>query len=225
MSIIASQNATYTISPSDLVYLYDCKRCFVDKIRHGLKLPWNFSPHFTSADRAMRKALTASEIVDLGVGPRFRVVTQGEWVQSRPIEFPNYGIALTLKGQIDALVVTEDREVFVVDYKTTRQDDAELMKFRRQLMCYTTAIERPARPSALPTFVDGMALLIFDPATFVFRKDKKIGGLYGSTRWLELPRRDDRFAAFMDEVASTIASDDPPVPNDECGICRLRFAH
>jgi len=87
----------------------------------------------------------------------------------------------------------------------------------------TIALEQPARPSMLPSFIDGMALLVFDPANFVFRKESKVGGLYEKTRWVELPRRDDRFDAFLSGVSAFLASDVLPLPEGACSICRLRF--
>ena len=217
--------ATYRISPTDLVYLWNqCRFCFTDVVKNGLQLPRSFSPHFTSADRAVRTALADLEIVDCGVGPRFRIIAQGLWVESQPIPFPEHGLSLSFFGQLDALVVTEHDEVFVVDYKTTTLDDTALSKFRRQLSCYVTAIERPKAAShSLPKYVDGMALLIFDPATFALNPKTKNCGLYGRTRWLELPRRDDLFDAFLTTVAATLAAPEPPQSLASCGICRLRF--
>lgn len=216
----------YRISPTDLVYLWnDCKRCFVDKVKHGLELPRVFSPHFTSADRAVRNTLAEIDIVDLGVGPRFRILAQGLWVESSPIVFLEHGVSLSFFGQLDALVVTEHDEIFVVDYKTTTLDDVALRKFRRQLSCYITALERPKTASAaLPRYVDGMALLIFDPARFALNTTTKNSGLYGRTRWLELPRRDELFDAFLGEVVATLGASKLPETSSECGFCRLRFS-
>jgi hypothetical protein len=221
---VVPEAATFRISPTDLVYLWDdCKRCFYDKVKNGLELPRGFSPHFTNADRAMRKALDTTEIIDLGVGPRFRVVSQGEWVESKPMLFQKEGIRLSLRGQCDAIVVTEDEEIFVVDYKTTTQDDAALLKFRRQLSCYVMALESPASERRPPVRVDGMAVIVFDPSRFGVRQDDKVGGLSGKTRWVELPRRDDRYHQFLNEIAATLGSSVPPVAVDTCSVCRLRF--
>lgn len=216
----------YRISPTDLVYLWnDCKRCFVDKVKHGLELPHSFSPHFTSADRAVRNALSGLDVVDFGVGPRFRILAQGLWVESVPILFRQHELSLSFFGQLDALVVTEDDEVFVVDYKTTTLDDSALLKFRRQLACYASAIELPKTPShALPRYIDGMALLIFNPATFALNPKTKNCGLYGRTRWLEMPRRDDLFDAFLIEVAAALGNKESLQSAETCGCCRLRFS-
>ncbi len=95
----------------------------------------------------MREALVRDEIIDLGVGPRFRVVAQGEWIESEPILFDAVGISISFAGKYDAVVVTENEEVFVVDYKTTTLDDFALAKFYPQLMAYVTAIELPRSSS------------------------------------------------------------------------------
>ncbi len=224
-SLLATETTTFRISPSDLVYLWsDCRRCFVDKYKHGLELPRSFSPHFTSADRAVRTALADLDLIDSGVGPRFKILAQGLWLESQPIPFAKYGILLQFFGQLDALVVTEDGEVWIVDYKTTTLDDTALLKFRRQLSCYVAAMEHPKKAShGLPSHINGMAILVFNPAKFALNPRKKNCGLYGPTRWLELPRRDDLFNAFLEGVVSALASEEPPDSAPMCGICRLRF--
>lgn len=219
--------SNFTIARSDLVYLWDdCRRCFYDHVKNGLELPRSFSPHFTNADRAMRRAIAEHEVVDLGVGPPFRVIAQGEWVESRPIPFAAHGLSLSFRGQIDGLVATgsgDAEELWVVDYKTTTLEDAQLVKFRRQLMSYVVAIEQPAS-ECLGTrrYVDGTALIVFDPSKFVFNAKTKWSGLCGLTRWVELPRRDHLFDQFLSRVAACIASASAPPSDPKCTLCRLR---
>jgi hypothetical protein len=220
----ASAEIQYRIAPTDLVYLWDdCRRCFYDKIKHGFARPVTFSPDFSYADRAMKRAFESDEIVDLGVGPRFRVHSQGVHVESVAIPFANSGLTLSFAGAYDALVVTENEERFIVDFKTTTQEDGRLLKFRRQMACYVLAVERPKhRVLREPMAIDGMALLIFEPAEFAFRRISKRGGLYGPIRWLELPRRDDLFDVFLQSVARVLGGD-APEPEVNCSYCRLRF--
>ncbi len=214
----------YKIFPSDLTYLLNsCKRCFYDKVKHQFKPPANFSEHFTNADRAMRQALASHEIVDLGVGPKFRVVGQGQWVESKPIPFESAGITLSVAGKYDAIVVTEDNEVVVVDYKTTTLDDFALAKFAPQLMSYVTAIELPKNEAEPLAYVDGIALLVFDPAHFAFNPRTKNCGLYGPTRWVELPRRQEAFDELLAGIAELLAHPEPPRSAPSCDICKLRF--
>ena len=226
MNVQNSAIPNFKIASTDLVYLYKtCKRCFYDKVRHQFVPPRSFSEHFTNADRAMREALVSKEIVDLGVGPRFRVVSQGQWVESEPIPFESHGVRLSLVGKCDAVVVTEDEEIFVVDYKTTKLDDFALAKFFPQLMSYVTAIELPkAEHSTLPAYVDGIALLIFDPAKFAFNRQTRNCGLYGPTRWVELPRDQKSFDELLSSVAQLLAHPLPPRSERTCEICALRFS-
>ena len=89
--MIVAESAIIRIAPSDLVHLYiDCARCFVQKVRHGVRRPGVFLDVYNVADRAMKTAFAdaSSEPINLGVGPRFRVVAQGFWVASAPIPFP-----------------------------------------------------------------------------------------------------------------------------------------
>ena len=226
MEFRPSNLPNYRISPSDLTYLYkNCKRCFYDKVKHQFKPPSNFSEHFTNADRAMRQALTSNDVVDLGVGPKFRVISQGQWIESIPLGFEDAGISLTLAGKYDAVVVTQDDEIFVVDYKTTTLDDFALAKFGPQLMSYLTAIELPkAKDSMLPAYVDGVALLVFDPYKFAFNARTKNCGLYGRTRWVELPRDEQAFDTLLKTVATLVAHPEPPRSEKTCDVCALRFS-
>lgn len=213
----------FAIAPTDLVYLYeDCKTCTFLRYRRDVRRPTTFSPHFTSADRAMRRALDTEAVVDLGVGPRFRVHSQGVRVESQPIAFPEHGVSLSVAGKYDALVVTEHDEIFVVDLKTTTQDDGALFMFRRQLASYAFALERPLRrPPTGPVSVDGLALLVFDPARYVFKREAKVSGLYGPTRWVELPRDDKRFDKLLTSVAELLGGDEP-LPEPTCRYCAFR---
>jgi hypothetical protein len=214
----------YKIFPSDLTYLLkSCKRCFYDKTKHQFKPPANFSEHFTNADRAMRQALASNETVDLGVGPKFRVISQGQWVESKPIPFESAGITLSVAGKYDAIVITEDNEVIVVDYKTTTLDDYALAKFAPQLMSYVTAIELPKTHAEPLAYVDGIAILVFDPVHFAFNPKTKNCGLYGPTRWVELPRKQDVFNELLAGIAELLAHPNPPRSAPSCDVCRLRF--
>ena len=103
-------------------------------------------------------------------------------------------------------------------------DDDALLKLRRQLSCYATALEMPRRPSPeLPRHVDGMAVLVFDHAKFAVNARSKNCGLYGPVRWVELPRRTDLFDQFLTGVATALAATDHFASAADCGVCRLRF--
>jgi hypothetical protein len=172
----------------------------------------------------MRLALSSKDLIDIGVGQRFRIVSQGGWVESRPISFERIDATLSFAGKYDAIIVTETEKVFVVDCKTTMLGDFALVKFFPQLMSYVTAIEMPkvADPS-FPTYVDGIALLVFEPARFAFNPQTRNCGLYGKARWVELPRKQDIFDGYLRAVAELLAHEQAPRSDRNCEICQLRF--
>ncbi len=75
----------------------------------------------------------------------------------------------------------------------------------------------------LPAYVDGIALLVFDPVKFAFNPKTKKSGLYGPTRWVELPRDQKRFDDHMQAVAQLVAHSQPPRSDRNCDICKLRL--
>ena len=221
--MILTESEVVSIAPADLVHLYrDCPRCFVQKVRHGVRRPGVFPDVYNVADRAMKTAFAdaAAEPVDLGVGPRFRVVAQGFRVKSAPIPFSRLGIALRFEGWIDALVRTTDDELFLVDYKTTKAQDG-LMTYRRQLAAYCFALENPWDARTMRYEIDGFALLVYRPYKFAYR-NSGVAGLYGPSEWIELPRRDDLFLKFLEEMAALLSQRDLPAPSPGCAYCAYR---
>jgi hypothetical protein len=211
------------IAPADLVHLYsECPRCFVQKVKHGVRRPGVFPDVYNVADRAMKAAFAdaVEHPVDIGVGPRFRVIAQGFSVASATIPFPQHGISLRFEGSIDALVRTVDDEMFLVDYKTTNAQEG-LTRYRRQLAAYAWALENPADPRIAPYVIDGFALLIYRPQKYAYRVSG-VAGLYGRAEWLELPRRDDQFLGFLDGVAERLAQPRVPAASPDCMYCAYR---
>ncbi len=207
------------ISPSDLVYLWsDCRRCFGEKVLSGVRRPGVFDPAYGMADKAMKRAFADVALVDLGVGPKFRVLAQNAWVRSAQVEFDALGVSLTVSGAYDALVETEHGEIFVVDYKTTNADEGALRKFRRQLAAYAFALEHPAQGPSID--VDGHALLAYRPENFAFRT-RGLSGLYGRSAWVEIPRDDLAFSTLLTDVAESLARESlPSAP--ACAFCAYR---
>ena len=207
------------VTPSDFAHLWtDCRRCFAEKALSGVRRPGVFDPAYGIADRAMKRAFADVALVDLGVGPRFRVLSQSVRVRSAPVEFERLDFALAIEGAYDALVETEHREVFVVDYKTTNLDELALRKYRRQLAAYAFALEHPAGGAAIT--VDGHALLAYRPENFAYRA-RGVSGLYGRSAWIEIPKDDGEFAWFLAEVASTLSKGIPDVARG-CSFCAYR---
>lgn len=127
---------------------------------------------------------------------------------------------MRFEGSIDALVRTTDDELFLVDYKTTKASDG-LKRYRRQLAAYCFALENPWDARTMRYIIDGFALLVYHPHKFAYR-ESGVAGLYGPAEWIELPRRDDLFLSFLDDVASLLAQPQLPAPGAGCAYCVYR---
>ena len=69
-----------------------------------------------------------------------------------------------------------------------------------------------------------VALLVFDPSKFAFNARTKNCGLYGRTRWVELPRDEQAFDTLLKTVATLVAHPEPPRSEKTCDVCALRFS-
>jgi PD-(D/E)XK nuclease superfamily len=210
----------HTVGPSQLGWLRaDCERCFVREVRHRVRRPGGPPDAFNLADAAMKARFDGGpDIVhDLGVGPRFRVVAQGLWVESYPVPFPEHGFELVVRGKLDALVRTVDGETLVVDYKTSAQGELAPRTYGPQLHAYALALEAPAAGTE-PVQVDGLALLVYRPTRFTYRTESRVSGLYGPHEWVEVPRDDGAFVASLGRTAALLAGAEP-TPNPKCAWC------
>jgi hypothetical protein len=120
----AAVNETFRIPPATLGYLlHDCERCFVREVRDRVRRPGGPSPMFGFADNAMKRAFDVPDgiWIDIGVreAPRFRPLAQGFAVCSAPIRFADLDVSLTLAGNLDAFVETDDGRRILIDYKTS----------------------------------------------------------------------------------------------------------
>lgn len=210
-----------TLSPSHLGWLRaDCERCLVREVAYGVKRPGGPPEAYNLADKAMKTWFDDRHDaeISLGVGPTFRVVAQGQHVESRPLEFPNYDLEIVVKGRLDALVRTTDDETIVVDYKTTTKGEVAPRTYTAQLHAYAFALESPAR-AADETTIDGLALLLYRPVSFSHRPEKAVSGLYGPTEWLEVPRDDASLHQLLERVAALSVGAVQPTPNPKCMFC------
>ena len=208
------------ISPSHLGWLRaDCERCLVREVAHGVRRPGGPPETYNLADRAMKTWFDDRHDADisLGVGPTFRVISQGQWVESRPLSFPDYDLEIVVRGKLDALIRTAD-ETIVVDYKTTTKGELAPRTYTAQLHAYAFALESPAGTTEAVK-VDGLALLLYRPSLFSHRPEKGISGLYGPTEWLEVPRDDGSFHNLLARLAALAAGAIQPTPNPKCLFC------
>jgi hypothetical protein len=133
--------------------------------------------------------------VNIGVGPtRMRMHSQGVWVESQPVMFPEIGISLILGGKYDAIVEDEAGSRYLIDYKTSARPDHELYRYRRQLDAYRFCLENPSCPREAIA-IDEIGLLVYTPRSFAFKN--RVSGLYGPTRWIDFAREDSAFLKLL----------------------------
>jgi PD-(D/E)XK nuclease superfamily len=214
--------STFRVPPATLGYLLrDCERCFVRDVRYRVRRPGAPSPVYNLADGAMKRAFDVGEgcWIDIGVpeAPRFRPIAQGFAVASAPIVFPDVGVELVLAGMLDAFVETDDGRRILVDYKTSSEVSAA--RYAGQLSGYAFALQNPAAGVRYEaTIVDAMALLVFQPRSFVAKRTG-VCGLYGPTTWIEVPQDDRKFLELMRRVAALLGGIIPPAAAPSCSYC------
>jgi hypothetical protein len=79
-------------------------------------------------------------------------------------------------------------------------------------------LEHPS--SGRPEKVSSLGLLCFLPDTYEAGEGK--AGLFEEVQWIEVPRDDHSFVAFLGEVVSVLKRHDPPSPDQSCQWCEPR---
>ena len=73
--------------------------------------------------------------------------------------------------------------------------------------------------------VGRLGLLIFEQSVFAKRKvigEEMQGILGGALKWIEIPRDDERFFAFLSQVATVLAAPHLPECASNCPNCAYR---
>lgn len=217
-------NDSYKLSPSDLTFLWDeCRRCFYLKVARKFNRPgMPFPSIFTRIDRLMKDffyQLPTNEISpELPPG---QVAYADKWVYSAPITFPHHTASCYIRGIFDTVLQFEDGSYAVVDFKTTQPKAEHIHFYSRQLQAYAHALENPnpGKFSLRPVTV--MGLLCVEPVQMK-RSDGSNLAYEGQVTWLDCPRDDQAFLAFLDQVLAVLDQPEPPQPNPKCGFCNYR---
>lgn len=206
------------LSPSSFGFLADeCPRCYYLDV-HGLrKRPRTpFPAIFSQIDSAMKQHLAeGSHMLDPALPP-MRIVSQGRRVISSPIHVSGSDLDLVIRGNYDSLVFFEDDVLGVVDWKTTRVRPDLVQKYGRSLNAYAYAIEHPATgPSQC---VGRLGLGVFEPASFAVA-DGGLARLDGGFSWIDIPRDQREFNAFIRRIGVLLAQPSMPHASSDCGFC------
>lgn len=193
------------ISPSDLSYFWsDSKIGFYDKYVLGINRPkMPFPSVFTTIDGCMRNAFEAVTATEIVVGAPKGKITHDEFnVQSKPMKIGNFQIGF--RGKIDCLLDIGDDSYYVVDYKTTHISDKLADIYFLQLMTYAYCLENPL--SGTPKTIKGIGLIVFQPDSFSFTKNKNKGELSGKLQWVEIPFDKNKFKAWLTKELKPLIS-------------------
>ncbi len=139
------------------------------------------------------------------------------WVRSGPLFVPGHRTPVVLAGRVDTGLSFNDRTFGIIDFKTSDPRDEHVPFYGRQLHCYALAGENPA-PGALQLEpVTQLGLLCIEPTAMVALDD---GVAYkGSVHFLEIPRDDDAFMAFLSQVLFVLQRPEPPDAAPGCSYC------
>ena len=170
----------------------------------------------------MKRCFAASEWHRFGPSqPRFKIEHDEKMVRSAPISLPGHSIAVAIKGRYDSIVLFENGQRAVCDFKTAPVKPEFLDKYGTQLHAYAYALENPAPTSLQPGKIHRLGLAVFEPRSFAY-DGYDCAQLSGEMRWLEVPRNDTAFFCFIDEVMTLLESP-MPKPSAHCSYCKYRM--
>lgn len=213
----------YKLSPSDLTFSWDeCKYCFYMKVKHNIVLRTAFPGMFgkmanlTSAFYMDGPARAISEQLPSGI-----VKYREKFVKSAPISIPGAESQCYINGRFDAVIEFDDGSYCIVDYKTSEARDEHVAFYSRQLTAYAYSLENPA-PNALGLSpVTRMGLFVVTPERFERTPSGEMI-FVNRTTWMDVPRDDEAFLAFLGDVLAVLDAPTPPDPSETCGVCSYR---
>ena len=215
----------WKLCPSDLTFLWEeCARCFYLKNVSGISRPRGIMPAiFNQIDAKMKACYLNSRTDEISPELPRGVIAYGEhWVQSEPLALPGRESTVVLRGKFDTAARFDDDTFGLLDFKTSVPRPESIERYSRQLHAYALAVEHPAPRAFALGKVSKLGLLVFEPDRFVQRhgKDDHINGYFGGAlHWIDIPRNDDRFLQFLDQVVAVLEQPAPPAPAHTCGYC------
>lgn len=214
----------FKLSPSDLTFLWDeCQRCFYLKVVKKFNRPaMPFPKIFTQIDRLMKEFFFELPTEEISSElPPGRVAYSSKWVNSQPISFPHHSASCFIRGVFDTVLQFSDGTYAVVDFKTTKPHPDHIPFYSRQLHAYSFALEHARLDSFSLRPITRMGLLCVEP--FVMRRLEAENLAYeGMVTWMECPKDDGNFLAFIDSVLTVLDAPVPPSPTETCSFCKYR---
>jgi hypothetical protein len=212
------------LSPSDLTFLWDgCPRCFYLKVALGInRPPVPFPAIFGNIDLLMKRMFadkTTAEV--LPALPPGKVILGGKWVESTPIRLQGSEISCFIRGIFDSVLQFDDGSYGVIDFKTSEPNPKHVEFYGRQLRAYAYALEHPAPGKLALSPVSKLGLLCVSPKDI----DRDVQGhirYIGEVTWLEVPRDEAGFMAFLAQVMQVLVAPEPPPAAEKCPFCKYR---
>lgn len=210
----------YRISPSELTFLYEgCKRCFVNRVKHGLAQPSIPLPSVFSAIAYLQKEHYAGKRTDLisPLLPPGSIDFGEKRVQSRRIELPGCTSTCYIVGRFDIVARLDDGSYAVLDFKTGDPSEEKSSMYSRQLHAYAYALEHPEEGALDLHPVSKLGLVYFTP-DHCERTGPERQIIGGQMQWVEVSLDAEEFLQFLAEVVRLL--DGPlPKPDPECEWC------
>jgi hypothetical protein len=220
MRMLYAGSDTWKLSASDLTFLFEeCRRCFWMKLIGGLPRPRPpFPKVFILLDAQTKRFFAGKRTRELSPSlPPGRVALGERMVRSGRLVVPGHERPVLLAGRFDSAFRFDDGSFGLVDFKTAEPRDEHLALYGRQLHAYALAAENPAPGRLLLRPVKQLGLLCVEPTTMVRHRGGVAYG--GRPRWVEIPRDDDAFLAFLGEVLAVLERKTPPLPAPTCQFC------
>ena len=208
------------LAPSDLTFLWEeCQRCFWLKVKGVLKRPSApFPKIFTRLDQQTKDYFFGKRTEEMAEGLRPGQVAFGDrWVRSGLMQVPEHIMPVVVTGRIDTALSFDDGSYAIIDFKTSEPRDEHVPFYGRQLHSYALAAENPAVGTLRLYPVSTLGLLCIEPVAMMGLDD---GVAYrGVAHFLEIPRDDDAFMAFLSQVLFVLERPEPPDAAPGCSFC------
>jgi len=144
-----------------------------------------------------------------------------KWVKSSPIILPGMTSQCVIRGRFDAVIAFEDGSYGIIDYKTSDASSEKAAFYSRQLSAYAYALENPAPGTLTFAPITRLGLFIITPQRYKL-VSREESAFITRTTWMDVPRDDTGFLAFLSEVMAVLDSPQPPMPSEGCALCSYR---
>ncbi|MBC5825007.1 MAG: PD-(D/E)XK nuclease family protein [Candidatus Eremiobacteraeota bacterium] len=218
------QQRNWVLSPSDFAFLWEeCKRCFYLKVVSRFYRPRPPMPKiFSSIDAQMSSCVAGRRTETIAAGMQPGTVEFGEqFVESATISLPNHTTTCSIRGKFDSVIKFDDGTYGVIDFKTAERREEHIPLYGRQLHAYAYALENPTPGSFSLKPITTLGLWVFEPAQFRCDQDGT-ASLHGRLPWIDVPRDDEAFTLFLDDVLRVLEFPRPPGGAPSCEWCVYR---